>query len=152
MTHQWVFGGSQIWVDPDTGEKIYYGDSGELICLSNFSTATMDLTVESSQSDDGLLFEAYTENIPPLGTQVYVMMTPGKRIEAKTEVKPAIIESPKTAAPVNDARPDNVTQSSNHESPLTLDSSATNDSPATESPAADVSKNKSSEPGKRNDK
>lgn len=82
MTHQWVFGGSQIWEDPDNGDKIYYGDAGEMVCLSNFSTATMDLTVESSQSNDGLLFEALTENIPPIGTKVYMHLKPGKRIEA----------------------------------------------------------------------
>lgn len=86
MTHQWVFGGSQIWEDPASNDKIYYGDAGEMVCLSNFSTATMDLNVESSQSNDGLLFEAFTENIPPLGTKVYMHLKPGKRIEAaKTE-------------------------------------------------------------------
>jgi hypothetical protein len=85
MTHQWVFGGSQIYVDPDNGDRIYYGDSGELICLSNFSTATMDLNVESSESNAGLLFETFTENIPPLGTKVYVQLIPGKRIEAKSK-------------------------------------------------------------------
>jgi hypothetical protein len=80
MSHDWVFGGSQIWEDPATGEKVYYGDAGEMICLSNFSTATMDVNVESSQSNDGLLFEAFTENIPPLGTQVYLILTPGETI------------------------------------------------------------------------
>lgn len=81
MDHLWVFGGSQFWEDPDTKEQVYYGDSGELICLSNFSTATIDLNVESSQSNAGLLFEAFTENIPPLGTKVYAIIKPGKRIE-----------------------------------------------------------------------
>ena len=87
MTHQWVFGGSQLWEDPDTGDKIYYGDAGEMVCLSNFSTATMDLTVESSQSNDGLLFEAFTENIPPIGTKVYMHLKPGKRIEPESDTK-----------------------------------------------------------------
>ena len=83
MTQQWVFGGSELWEDPATGDQIYYANSGEMICVSNFSTATMDLNVESSQSNDGLLFEAFTENIPPLGTKVYVILKPGKRIESK---------------------------------------------------------------------
>lgn len=87
LQHPWVFGGSQFWEDPDSNEKIYYGDSGELICLSNFSTATIDLSVESSQSNDGLLFEAFTENIPPLGTKVYAIIKPGKRIEPKSKTK-----------------------------------------------------------------
>ncbi len=81
MEHLWVFGGSQFWEDPETKEQIYYGDSGELICLSNFSTATIDLNVESSQSNEGLLFEAFTENIPAIGTKVYAIIKPGKRIE-----------------------------------------------------------------------
>jgi hypothetical protein len=85
MEHQWVFGGSTFWEDPDTGEQIYYGDAGELICLSNFSTATIDLNVQSSQSNDGLIFEAFTENIPPIGTKVYAIIKPGKRIEGPTE-------------------------------------------------------------------
>jgi hypothetical protein len=81
LAHQWVFGGSEFWQDPDTGEQVYYGDSGELVCLSNFSTATIDVNVESSESNAGLLFEAFTENIPPVGTKVYAVLKPGKRIE-----------------------------------------------------------------------
>ncbi len=82
MTHQWVFGGSELWEDPESGEKIYYANSGEMICLSNFSTASLDLNVESSQSNDGLLFQALTENIPPLGTKVYLVLKLGKPIAA----------------------------------------------------------------------
>lgn len=98
MEHIWVFGGSQFWEDPDSKEQIYYGDAGELICLSNFSTATIDLSVESSQSNAGLLFEAFTENIPPLGTKVYAIIKPGKRIEpAKKPVQKAnVVENDST--------------------------------------------------------
>ena len=89
MTETWVFGGSEFWKDPDTGEQFYYGDSGELVCLSNFGTATIDVNVESSQANEGLLYEAFTENIPPIGTKVYAIIKPGKRIEPakKTETK-----------------------------------------------------------------
>ncbi len=72
----WVFGGSQIFTDPDDGTKIYYGDGGELACLSNFSTATMDLPIQSTNSNDDLLYEAFTENIPSPGTKVYVIFAP----------------------------------------------------------------------------
>ena len=82
MEYEWVFGGSEFWRDPDTGEEVYYGDSGELVCLSNFSTATIDVNVQSSESNAGLLFEAFTENIPPVGTKVYAVLKPGKRIES----------------------------------------------------------------------
>ena len=80
MIHQWVFGGSELWEDPESGEKIYYANSGEMICLSNFSTASLDLNVESSQSNEGLLFQALTENIPPLGTKVYLVLKLGQPI------------------------------------------------------------------------
>lgn len=77
MEAQWVFGGSQIYEDPDTGQRHYLGDGGELICLSNFSTATIDLNVKSSQDNYDLLYEAYKGNVPPVGTQVYAVITPG---------------------------------------------------------------------------
>ncbi|MEE2826945.1 MAG: YdjY domain-containing protein, partial [Planctomycetota bacterium] len=62
----WVFCGSQFYTNPEDGTKVYYGDSGEMICLSNFSTATLDLPIESSGSNESLLFEANTEKIPPV--------------------------------------------------------------------------------------
>ena len=74
--HDWVFAGSQFWKDPDTGDEYYQAEGGELICVSNFSTATMDLPVESTQSTAELLFEALTENIPPVGTEVRLILSP----------------------------------------------------------------------------
>lgn len=76
MTHNWVFGGSGFWVDEETGERHYHGDGGDFICVSNFSTATLDLPVESSQSNDALLFAANTEKIPPKGTDVRLVLVP----------------------------------------------------------------------------
>ena len=74
----WVFGGSEIFVDRIEKRDIYYADSGEMICLSNFPTAMMDVPIESSDSAEGLLFEAKTDAIPALKTQVYLIMTPSK--------------------------------------------------------------------------
>ena len=76
MDTDWVFGGSEIFVDRVDGRKIYYADSGEMICLSNFPTAMMDVPIKSSDSAEGLLFEANTKAIPPKNTQVYLIMTP----------------------------------------------------------------------------
>ena len=78
MSHQWVFAGSGFWKDEDTGREHYLAESGELICVSNFSTATMDVNVESSQSNAGLLFEAWTERIPPLGAPVRLVLEVAK--------------------------------------------------------------------------
>jgi hypothetical protein len=85
MKHNWVFGGSGFWTDETTNEQRYLGESGELICVSNFPTATMDVQVKSSQGNDSLLFEAFTENIPPRKTKVHLLLMPQKQGEAKRE-------------------------------------------------------------------
>ncbi|MEM9943613.1 MAG: YdjY domain-containing protein [Planctomycetota bacterium] len=87
LQFDWVFGGSGFWKDPDSGEEIYYGNGGEMICLSNFSTATIDLNVESSESTSDLAYTAFTENIPPVGTKVYVVIKPGEVIPPKRSEK-----------------------------------------------------------------
>ena len=76
MEHDWVFGGSGFWTDEKTGERYYNADGGDLICLSNFSTATLDLPIESSQANDGLLYTAFTERIPPKGTPIRMVLRP----------------------------------------------------------------------------
>jgi len=85
MTLSWVFAGSAFWTDPDTGERYYQADGGDFICVSNFSTATLDLPVESSQTNEELLFSAFTENIPPKGATVRLVLIPKLK---KAEKKP----------------------------------------------------------------
>ncbi len=70
----WVFAGSILWEDPDTGDKIYQAEGGDLICVSNFSTATLDIPLESSQVNSGLMFAAFTDRIPPLRTPVRLVL------------------------------------------------------------------------------
>ncbi len=72
----WVFGGSMIYKDPDTGREYYMAEGGELICVSNFSTATMDLPAASSAEAVNQVFEANTDKIPPLGTPVRLFLVP----------------------------------------------------------------------------
>ncbi len=72
----WVFGGSGFWEHPETGERFYMAEDGDLICVSNFASATLDLPIESSQANDALLFEAWTERIPPLETPVVLTLIP----------------------------------------------------------------------------
>lgn len=76
MAHPWVFAGSRFWTDPETGRQYYQAEGGDFICVSNFSTATLDIPVESSQSNESLEFEAFTERIPPLGTPVRLVLKP----------------------------------------------------------------------------
>lgn len=85
MPFDWVFAGSGFWKDEMTGKEIYQAESGDLICVSNFATAMLDLPVPSSQVNDDLLFVAFTERIPPRGTKVRIVLHP--REEKKEEEK-----------------------------------------------------------------
>jgi hypothetical protein len=74
----WVFAGSALVdnpLDPDH-PKSYLANDGDVICVSNFDTAMLDLPIESSQKNDELEFEAWTERIPPLETKVVVILEP----------------------------------------------------------------------------
>ena len=81
MTYDWVFAGSGFWTDEQSGQRYYHADAGDFICVSNFPTATLDLPVESSQATSGLLFEAFTERIPPRGTKVRLVLRPKKMVK-----------------------------------------------------------------------
>jgi hypothetical protein len=73
---------SAAYPDPDDDEKnskkpkLYAANSGDVICLSNFATAMLDLPIQSSASNDDLQFDAHTDRIPPLGTKVMVILEP----------------------------------------------------------------------------
>jgi hypothetical protein len=64
-----------MWKDPDTGTEQYLAESGDLICVSNFTTATLDLPIRSSQANSSLLFTAFTDRIPPEQTPVRLVLT-----------------------------------------------------------------------------
>jgi hypothetical protein len=98
MTHPFVFAGSSFWTDEETKKKFYQAEAGDLICVSNFSTAMLDIPVESSPENSELAFEAFTKRIPPLGAPVRLVLKPklkqtGNREHgagsAKTTDKPA---------------------------------------------------------------
>ncbi|OHB82917.1 MAG: hypothetical protein A2V98_09195 [Planctomycetes bacterium RBG_16_64_12] len=77
MQYPWVFAGSQFVQDDRTGERYYQADAeGDLICVSNFPGAVLDVPIRSTDSNAALLFEAFTERIPPLGTPVTLILTP----------------------------------------------------------------------------
>ena len=75
MEYPWVFAGSQFTKDEQTGREFYLADGGDFICVSNFPSAMLDLPIKSSDSNTALLFEAFTERIPPLGTPVTLILT-----------------------------------------------------------------------------
>lgn len=87
LEYSWVFAGSAFFVDEETKERHYQAEAGDLVCVSNFPTATLDLPVESSQANAQLEFEAFTENIPPVGTPVRIafLVRPDMSETKKTE-------------------------------------------------------------------
>lgn len=76
MAEPWVFGGSGLWKDEQTGKEYYMAEGGDFICVSNFGSAMLDVPAPSTQANDGLLYEAFTERIPPLGTPVRMFLRP----------------------------------------------------------------------------
>jgi hypothetical protein len=88
-----VFAGSTFWTDPLDGKDYYQADGGDLICVSNFPTATLDLPIESSQSNEALLFEAFEGRVPPRGTRVELILSP---LKPDPPAKPS---APGTSAP-----------------------------------------------------
>ena len=68
----WVFVGSEVLPDGR-----YLADlSGDMICISNFADAIVDVPLESSASNALLCFRANSPEIPPLATPVQVVIAP----------------------------------------------------------------------------
>ena len=78
LDSDWVFAGSGFWRDPADGAEHYEADGGDMICVSNFPTAMLDLPIESSESNEALLFEAFAGRVPPRGTEVELVLSPAK--------------------------------------------------------------------------
>ena len=76
MDTDWVFAGSGFWKDPQDGREFYQADSGDMICVSNFSTAMLDVPIASSAEADDLQFTPFTERIPERGTPVRLVLVP----------------------------------------------------------------------------
>jgi hypothetical protein len=77
LEHNWVFCGSKLIPDPlDDKKVIFLANDGNLVCVSNFDDALLDLPIKSSKDAADLLWEANTEKIPPVGTKVTVTMEP----------------------------------------------------------------------------
>lgn len=74
LNTNFIFAGSKMWKDPDTGEERYLAESGDLVCVSNFATATLDVPLNSSQANSGLMFAAMTDAIPPEGTPIRLVL------------------------------------------------------------------------------
>lgn len=124
-----VFAGSGWWRDPISGHDLYTADDGDLVCVSNFTSATLDIPIESSKANSALEFVAFTKNIPQQFTPVRMVMKPidppvNQRKDAK---KDAAAEGDKNAkgAENKEASPAKAADSASESS--TADASAEND-------------------------
>lgn len=88
LEHSWVFAGSLFWEDPETKKRYYQAEGGEFICVSNFSNAMLDLPIESSDTNNSLLFKALTEMIPRENTDVRLLLTPHREPDAIPKKSP----------------------------------------------------------------
>lgn len=103
----WVFSGSGFWRDPNDGREYYRADGGDMICVSNFSTAMMDLPIASSAEANSLQFSPNTPEIPKRGTAIRMVLAPIP-INAPVEQEPRQIEQqpakpqPATLSPIEE--------------------------------------------------
>jgi hypothetical protein len=75
----WVFAGSRFdanQLDPDSKLPYYAANIGDVICISNFDSALLDVPFNSPKDNDDLTFEAHTARIPPEKTAVTVVLEP----------------------------------------------------------------------------
>ena len=78
LESEWVFAGSGFWQDPADRVEHYQADGGDMICVSNFPTAMLDLPIQSSESNESLLFEVFAGRVPPRGTAVELVLSAAK--------------------------------------------------------------------------
>jgi hypothetical protein len=81
MLHEWVFAGSRVYKDPDDpkAKPFYCANNGDVISISNFPDAMLDLPVQVDKDDAVLNYEANTSKIPPLGSMVWVIFEAKKK-------------------------------------------------------------------------
>jgi hypothetical protein len=74
----WVFAGSHLVDNPldPKGAPIYLANDGDVICVSNFESALLDLPINSPKDNSELAWEANTPRIPPKETKVALILEP----------------------------------------------------------------------------
>src|SRR5262249_62159967 len=60
----------------DPKKKVYLANDGDVICVSNFETALLDLPIKSPKDNADLVYVAHTSRIPPPETKVVVVLEP----------------------------------------------------------------------------
>jgi hypothetical protein len=76
LPHGWVFAGSIVIKDPDSGREFYGANSGDIISISNFPYSMLEIPAEISKDDAQLTYEVKTDKVPPLLSKVWVILEP----------------------------------------------------------------------------
>jgi hypothetical protein len=78
LDSDWVFAGSRLIPNPldPTKPNIYLANEGDVICVSNFETALLDLPIASTKNNDDLSFEINSDVVPERDTKVTVILEP----------------------------------------------------------------------------
>ena len=79
LPFDWVFAGSVIIKDPDSGREFYGANSGDIISISNFPYSLLEIPAEISKDDASLTYEVKTDKVPPLLSRVWVILEPQKK-------------------------------------------------------------------------
>ncbi|MBB3206419.1 hypothetical protein FHS27_002228 [Rhodopirellula rubra] len=90
LAEPWVFAGSGFWSDPEDGTEHYSANAGDMICVSNFSTAMLDVPFNSSADAGNLMFEPFTERLPQRGTPVRLVLVPQPIPSDTPQPEPAV--------------------------------------------------------------
>jgi hypothetical protein len=77
LASDWVFAGSQLVENSlEKDKKFYLANEGDVICVSNFEGAMLDLPIKSDKDWSNAHYQAFTEHIPPVDTKVVVILEP----------------------------------------------------------------------------
>ncbi len=78
----WVFAGSKLVTNSNDlkAQPYFLANDGDLISISNFESALIDVSIKISSANSDLGYEPMTAKIPPVGTPVAVIISQGKNI------------------------------------------------------------------------
>lgn len=84
LDSDWVFGGSQLVPNVlEPNKPVFLANEGDIVCISNFESALLDLPVKISKANDMLIYECNTPEIPAMGTKVTVVFESTERDKTK---------------------------------------------------------------------
>lgn len=78
----WVFAGSRLVsnsIDPKA-PPYFLANDGDLISISNFESALIDVSIKITSANADLGYEPMTEKIPKVGTPVAILISPATQI------------------------------------------------------------------------